>query len=45
MNRILTLTNIKGETVKVIRALDDGTWWIWHDCYHNAPWTRKKFGL
>jgi len=45
MNRIVTMINIHGETIRSIKALDDGRWFIWHDEYHNFPWSRKKFGL
>lgn len=45
MNRIVTMINIHGETIRSIKALDDGTWWIWRDEYHDIPWTREKFGL
>lgn len=43
--RKISHPNIKGEIITAIKAVDDGTWWIWHDEYHNFPWTREKFGL
>lgn len=43
--RKISHPNTNGEIITAIKAVDDGTWWIWHDSYHNFPWTRKKFGL
>jgi hypothetical protein len=43
--RKISHPNTNGEIITAIKAVDDGTWWIWHDSYYNFPWTRKKFGL